>query len=74
MPSEQIAGVVERVVFQSEETGFCVLAVKARSGTFTVVGHAPNASPGEYVNADGEWIVDKRYGKQFKAETVRVTV
>ncbi|GAG05858.1 unnamed protein product, partial [marine sediment metagenome] len=73
MPSEQISGVVDRVIFQSEETGFCVLSVKVRSGAVTVVGHASGASPGEYVNADGEWVVDKRHGKQFKAVTIRVT-
>ena len=73
MPPEQISGVVDHVIFNSEETGFCVLVVKISSGKITVIGHTPSASPGEYINADGEWIVDKRHGKQFKAETLRVT-
>lgn len=30
---EALAGVVERVTFHNEETGFCVLRVKARGGT-----------------------------------------
>ena len=69
----RISGVVDHVIFNSDETGFCVLSVKVRNGNVTVVGHAPSASPGEYLNADGEWVIDKRHGKQFKAETLRAT-
>lgn len=32
-PSEVLVGNVERVTFHSEESGFCVLRVKARSPT-----------------------------------------
>lgn len=72
---DAIAGVVDRIVFHSEDTGFCVLAVKVpgRADTVTVVGHAPDAAPGEYVNADGQWVLDKRHGRQFKADVLRVT-
>ena len=36
MPSEQISGVIDHVVFQSEETGFCVLSVKVAGGAETL--------------------------------------
>jgi len=33
-PAETLAGLVERVTYQNEDSGFCVLRVKARgSGT-----------------------------------------
>ena len=43
MPTEHLAGSVERVTFHSEETGFCVLRVKVRGprDLVTVVGTAP---------------------------------
>lgn len=39
---ENLAGLVERVTFHNEDSGFCVLRVKARGqrDLITVVGHA----------------------------------
>ena len=55
--SEVLAGLVERVVFHSPETGFCVLKVEARGRRepVTIVGHAPLISAGEFVQASGSW-------------------
>jgi hypothetical protein len=41
-PTEVLVGLVERVTFQNEENGFCVLRVKARGqrDLITVLGHA----------------------------------
>ena len=39
---ENLAGLVERVTFHNEDSGFCVLRVKARGqrDLVTIVGHA----------------------------------
>ena len=52
---EVLAGLVERVTFHSEESGFCVLRVKARGhrDLITTVGHAAMISAGEWVTASG---------------------
>lgn len=68
-----VEGTVERVTFHSEESGFCVLQVKA-SGyrrLVTVVGKLPNVVPGEMVEARGDWVVDKKHGRQFKAVEIK---
>ena len=54
---EVLAGLVDRVTFHSEESGFCVLRVKARGhrDLITTVGHAAMISAGEWVTASGEW-------------------
>ncbi|GBG14861.1 exodeoxyribonuclease V alpha subunit [Novimethylophilus kurashikiensis] len=72
---EELSGLVERVTFHNEESGFCVLQVKAplHKGLVPVTGHAPIVKPGEYLTAAGQWFNDKSYGRQFKAETVRLT-
>jgi len=72
-PAEKIEGAVERVTFHSEETGFCVLQVKARShdDLVTIVGHLPNIVPGEWVQATGAWVKDRKHGHQFKAEQLK---
>jgi exodeoxyribonuclease V alpha subunit len=69
----QLTGVIERVTFFSEETGFCVLQVKAEGhrDLVTVVGSAPTVSAGEWLTADGDWVIDKQHGRQLKAFHLR---
>ena len=73
--SEVLAGVVERVVFHSPETGFCVLRVEARGRRepVTIVGHAPLISAGEFVQASGSWTNDRTHGLQFRASFLKIT-
>src|SRR4029077_666840 len=73
--TEVLAGLVERVTFHNEESGFCVLRVKARGqrDLITVLGHAAMISAGEFVQAGGNWINDRTHGVQFRASFLRAT-
>ncbi|MEH6648068.1 SF1B family DNA helicase RecD2 [Sulfitobacter sp.] len=73
--TEVLAGLVERVTFHSQESGFCVLRVKARGhrDLVTTVGHAAMISAGEWVTASGVWINDRTHGLQFKAQFLRTS-
>ena len=73
-PLESLAGTVERVTFHSEETGFCVLRVKARGhrDLVTVVGTAAAIAPGEFVSCEGVWVTDRTYGLQLRAVQLQV--
>jgi len=70
---ENLAGLVERVTFHSEESGFSVLRVKARGhrDLITVVGHAVAIGAGEFVQASGQWVNDRTHGVQFRADFLR---
>jgi exodeoxyribonuclease V alpha subunit len=72
---EKLDGQIERVVFQNEENGFCVLRVKVRGhkDLVTVTGTAASINSGEWIAADGEWLVDPRHGRQFKADALRAS-
>ena len=72
---EVLAGSVERVTFHSEESGFCVLRVKARGHRelVTVVGHAAAVSAGEWITAAGEWVNDRTYGSQFRSRFLKAS-
>jgi exodeoxyribonuclease V alpha subunit len=74
-PSEEIAGLVERVTFFSEESGFAVLRVKVRGHRelVTVLGSLPAVSAGEWLTAKGWWVRDKEHGLQFKATALKAT-
>jgi exodeoxyribonuclease V alpha subunit len=73
--SEVLAGLVERVTFHSQESGFCVLRVKARGhrDLVTTVGHAAMISAGEWITASGVWLNDRNHGLQFKAHFLRTS-
>jgi exodeoxyribonuclease V alpha subunit len=74
-PQEVLAGIVERVTFHNDESGFCVLRVKARGhrDLVTVVGHAAAIAAGEWITATGEWFNDRTHGLQFKARFLKTT-
>ncbi len=74
-PEESLAGLIERVTFHSDETGFSVLRVKARGhrDLVTVVGTTVELSPGEWIEAQGAWQVDPRHGPQFRTTGIRTS-
>ncbi len=72
--SDHLSGTIERVVFHNEESGFVVLRVEAKGqrGAVTVVGQTPRAVAGEFIEATGKWADDPEFGKQFKADSLRL--
>ncbi|WP_373510590.1 ATP-dependent RecD-like DNA helicase [Thiocapsa sp.] len=74
VPTENLAGMVERVTFHSAENGFCVLRVQVRGqrDLVTLIGSAATVSPGEHLEAEGHWVNDRQHGLQFKATGLRL--
>jgi exodeoxyribonuclease V alpha subunit len=72
-PTAQLSGVIERVTFFNEESGFCVLRIKApgHRKEVTVIGSLPSVSAGEWLSGEGWWVRDKEHRLQFKASTIR---
>ena len=71
---ERLEGFVERITFQSPETGYTVarLQPEGRSGeSVTVVGETLSLSPGECVVLEGDWTTHAQYGRQFKIVSYR---
>lgn len=72
---ESLAGLIERVTFHNEDTGFGVFKVKAKGhrDLVTVVGSLASVSPGEWIHAEGRWVQDREFGQQFRAELLTST-
>jgi exodeoxyribonuclease V alpha subunit len=72
--SKQLSGTIERVTFHNPENGFIVLRVEVRGqrSPVVVVGQTPRAVAGELVEATGKWADDPEFGKQFKADALRI--
>ena len=70
-----VTGLIERVTFHNEETGFCVVRVKVdgHRDLVTVVGRASSINAGEWLTAEGAWIQDRDHGTQLKAELLHTS-
>ena len=73
--AESLSGLIERVTFFNEENGFAVLKVKVKGHReeVTVIGSLPSVSAGEWVTAEGYWVQDREFGRQFRAELINST-
>ncbi|ADG81416.1 helicase, RecD/TraA family [Thermincola potens JR] len=71
-----MSGIVERITYTNEETGFSVIRIRSRgfNGLVTVVGNLAAVSVGAVLRLKGEWKHDSKYGKQFNAHDYRETV
>ena len=66
-----LEGVLERIVFFNEENGFTVarLQVAKRRDLVAIVGVLPSPMPGETLRLKGEWVVDSKFGEQFRVQS-----
>jgi len=74
--SDQIEGVVERIVYENRENGFFVarLQEKGKADLTTFVGNLMAVSAGETIRLFGRWVEDPRWGRQLRVaryETLR---
>ena len=68
--TEEISGVMERVTFHNDDSGFCVLRVKTKGHReeTTVVGSLPSVTVGEWLVAAGCWVRDREHGAAIQSQ------
>lgn len=72
---ETIAGVVERLTFHSEESGYTVAPLTRTRSTdlTTIVGSFANIQPGQTLELTGFWREHPQYGPQFQVTNYKET-
>ncbi|MEV5592626.1 ATP-dependent RecD-like DNA helicase [Streptomyces sp. NPDC052496] len=65
-----VEGVLERITYANEETGYTVARVDTGGSgdLLTVVGSLLGAQPGESLRLEGRWASHPQYGRQFTVE------
>ncbi len=66
---ESLEGCVERVVFHAPDDEFAVLQLRCGGQKVTCVGNVSEPSVGDHLRVFGEWVVDSRYGRQFRFDS-----
>jgi exodeoxyribonuclease V alpha subunit len=79
-----LRGVIERITFHNEETGYTVakLTPEVRDGRggfgqnheIAIIGNMAGVNVGESVELGGRWTVHPDYGRQFMVETMRTVL
>lgn len=59
--------VIEHITYQNAENGYTIMKATAEGypGSVTVVGYLGEEATGSVLRCEGEWKMDKRYGRQF---------
>ena len=74
-PTESLQGVVERLTFHSEESGYTVARFKIprERDLVTIVGSFANIQAGQTLQLTGIWRDHPKFGEQFQVKTYRET-
>jgi exodeoxyribonuclease V alpha subunit len=74
-PTEHLQGIVERVTFHSEESGYTVARLKApgERDLITIIGRFPEIHAGQTLRLLGFWRDHPKYGQQFSVVSAQET-
>ncbi|NIO48454.1 MAG: ATP-dependent RecD-like DNA helicase [Candidatus Aminicenantes bacterium] len=62
-------GTIEQIIYYSPDTGYTVFKFVPEEGeSMTVIGSFPPLSPGEVLKIKGKWVINPKFGQQFKVE------
>lgn len=63
---QQKSGYIDHIIYHNSDNGYTVLELAGSKGTDTCRGMMPGVSEGMYVELEGEYVDDPKYGIQFK--------
>ena len=73
-PEITLDGTVERIVFHAADTSFTVARlVTPGHEQVTIIGALFEVKEGMPLRLSGQWVVDKKWGRQFKVASYRLT-
>ena len=73
--AEQLQGIVERVTYHPEDSGYTVARLKARveCDRITILGRFPDMDAGQTQRLVGHWHDHPKYGRQFQVVSAQET-
>lgn len=67
-----ISGTIENIIYRNSENSYTILNLFSSGRHITVAGKFPIVGKGELLTVEGEFKINKRYGEQFEAESIKV--
>ena len=74
-PTEHLQGIVERVTYHAEDSGYTVARLKApeERDLITILGRFPDIHAGQTLRLIGHWRDHPKYGRQFQVVSAQET-
>ncbi|MBP7854612.1 ATP-dependent RecD-like DNA helicase [Candidatus Babeliales bacterium] len=73
--NDQITGIIDKIVFSNQETGFSVFILhNKKTDPTTVTGNFVNIQAGQEIHLQGSWNFHPKFGKQFQASAYSTTL
>lgn len=65
---EKLSGIVERITYSNEETGYSIIKIRSKGyrELVTLVGNISSINIGAIIEAKGRWRINPKYGRQFE--------
>jgi exodeoxyribonuclease V alpha subunit len=75
LPTEHLQGIVERVTYHAEDSGYTVARLKApgERDLITILGRFPDIHAGQTLRLRGSWREHPKYGRQFQVVSAQET-
>ncbi len=70
----QIEGPIEEIIFRNEQNGYTVFIIDFKTTPVVCVGKLVNASVGENLSLEGEYVNNAKYGFQFSFSSYEVVL
>ena len=67
-----LTGTIENIIYRNSENSYTILSLFSGGRNITVAGKFPIVGNGETLTLEGEFKINKRYGEQFEAESIKV--
>src|SRR5574344_160390 len=68
-----IKGMVEEVIFRNDETNYTVILIDVNGEYITATGKFPVINEGEWVELNGKFVLNQKYGEQFAVDSVKLS-
>ena len=68
-----IKGMIEEIIYRNDENNYTVVLVSVNDELITATGRFPIISEGEWVELNGNFTLNKKYGEQFAVDSVKLT-
>ncbi len=74
--NEQIFGLVDKLLFQNSETGFCIAVLRPHGNLKEIIvkGVLHGIAVGQKISATGKWVQSEKFGLQFQAESFQFSL
>lgn len=66
-----ISGAIDNIIYRNSENGYTILTIFYHGREVTVAGKFPIVGKGEILELEGEFKINKKYGEQFEAESIK---